>query len=151
MFCPSALLWPEKDGILLGYVISGFQIGPDLLRQISQATAVEAVFLSQGHSLASTLDDQTLRQMMRTSDRHCDTISMHRSRCSLEMSGISLRARNLTASAPVPLQLVVLKSFDAGRAVDSPDRSARLFAGFLALIVGTCLDVLAFAHRDSTA
>ena len=47
----------EKDGILLGYVISGFFIGPDLLKQISQATAVEAAFLSQGRPLASTLDE----------------------------------------------------------------------------------------------
>ncbi len=49
----------EKDGILLGYVISGFIIGPDLLKQISQATAVEAAFLSQDRLLASTLDEPT--------------------------------------------------------------------------------------------
>ncbi len=56
----------EKDGILLGYVISGFLIGPDLLKQISQVTAVEATFLSQGRSLASTLDEATVQQMAST-------------------------------------------------------------------------------------
>ena len=56
----------EKDSILLGYVISGFVIGPDLLKQISQVTAVDAVFLSQRHSLASTLDESTVRQIRST-------------------------------------------------------------------------------------
>ena len=55
----------DKDGVLLGHVISGFQIGPDVLRKISQATAVEAVFLSESRPLASTLDEDTLRAMLR--------------------------------------------------------------------------------------
>ena len=127
---------PEKDGVLLGYVINGFQIGPDLLRQISQATAVEAVFLSEGQSLASTLDDQTLREMLRVPIR-----SEHDpgTPVSLQLGNERYFAasRNLTASVPGPLQLVVLKSLEqAEKSIHQIDRLV-LIAGFLALIVGT--------------
>ena len=128
----------EEDGVLLGYVISGFQIGPELLRQISQATAVEAVFLSHGQSLASTLDDETLRQM-------------ERAPVSLEHdldAPVSIRlgneryisaTRDLTAGATAPLQLVVLKSFAPAEAsIRQIDRLV-LSAGLLALILGTLL------------
>ena len=129
---------PEKDGVLLGYVISGFQIGPDLLRQISQATAVEAVFLSQGQSLASTLDEQTLREMLKAPIPSVNDLASH---VSLQLGNDRYIAasRNLTASVPTPLQLVVLKSFDqAEKSIRQIDRLV-LSAGFLALIVGTLL------------
>lgn len=128
----------DKDGVLLGYVISGFQIGPDLLRQISQATAVEAVFLSGGQSLASTLDDETLRAMLHGPiplEHDLDTpISV-----SLGTERYIAATRNLTATAPGPLKLVVLKSFaPAERSIRQIDRLV-LSAGLLALIVGTLL------------
>ena len=129
---------PEKDGVLLGYVINGFQIGPDLLRQISQATAVEAVFLSRGQSLASTLDDQTLREMLRAS---VPTDQEPGAPVSLQLGNERYIAagRTLTASVPGPLQLVVLKSLEqAEKSIHQIDRLV-LTAGFLALIVGTLL------------
>jgi signal transduction histidine kinase len=126
----------EKDGILLGYVISGFVIGPDLLRQISQVTAVEATFLSEGHSLASTLDEATVRQMASMT-----IVEGHDLNAPVTLTLGSARfiaaMRDLTPSAPVPLQLVVMKSFDqAEQSIHHIDRLV-LFAGFLALIVGT--------------
>lgn len=128
----------EKDGVLLGYVISGFQIGPELLRQISQATAVEATFLSHGQSLASTLDDQTLRAMMRASIPLEHGLDAPASLQLGEERYISA-TRNLTASAPGPLQLVVMKSFaPAETSIRQIDRLV-LTAGFLSLIVGTLL------------
>src|SRR5215831_10966954 len=129
---------PEKAGVLLGYVISGFQIGPDLLRQISQATAVEAVFLSQGKSLASTLDEQTLGEMLRLpipTEHDLDApVSLQ-----LGTERYIAASRNLTASVPGPLQLVVLKSFErAEKSIRQIDRLV-LSAGFLALIAGTLM------------
>lgn len=127
----------EEDGVLLGYVISGFQIGPELLRQISQATAVEAVFRSQGQSLAGTLDDQMLHAMMQAVPLKNDLdvpVSVR-----LGSERYVSATRNLTASAPAPLQLVVLKSFAPAEAsIRQIDRLV-LSAGFLALIVGTLL------------
>jgi signal transduction histidine kinase len=128
----------EKDGVLLGYVINGFVIGPDLLHQISQATAVEAAFISQGRSLASTLDETTLRDLTNVSD-----IARRDSKASVSLTLGSQRfiaaTRDLTASAPVPLQLVVLKSFDqAEKTIHQIDRLV-LFAGFLTLVIGILL------------
>lgn len=130
----------EKDGILLGYVVSGFQIGPDLLHQISQATTVEAVFLSQGRSLASTLNDSTVHEL---TDHPIAAKQGSNAPVSLTLGNERFIAvvRDLTSSAPVPLRLVVLKSFDqAERSIHEIDRLV-LFAGFLALIVGTVLMV----------
>ena len=126
----------EKDGILLGYVISGFVIGPDLLRQISQVTAVEATFLSRGHSLASTLDEATVRQMTSTTIVEGHDLNAP---VTLKLGDARFIAatRDLTASAAVPLELVVMKSFDqAEQSIRQIDRLV-LFAGFLALIIGT--------------
>ena len=126
----------EKDGILLGYVITGFVIGPDLLRQISQVTTVEATFLSQGRSLASTLDESTVRQMANTT-----RVEGHDLKAPVTLTIGSARfiaaMRDLTPSAPVPLQLVVMKSLDKSeQSIRQIDRLV-LFAGFLALIIGT--------------
>jgi signal transduction histidine kinase len=130
----------EEDGVLLGYVISGFQIGPELLRQISQATAVEAVFLSDGQSLASTLDEETLRQMERTPvslEHDLDAPVSIRLGTERFISAM----RNLTAGATAPLQLVVLKSFAPAEAsIRQIDRLV-LSAGLLSLILGTLLMV----------
>ena len=126
----------EKDGILLGYVITGFVIGPDLLRQISQVTAVDATFLSQGRSLATTLDDSMVRQMANTT-----SVEGHDLNAPVTLTIGSARfiaaMRDLTPSAPVPLQLVVMKSLDQSeQSIRQIDRLV-LFAGFLALIIGT--------------
>lgn len=126
----------EKDGILLGYVITGFVIGPDLLRQISQVTAVEATFLSQGRSLASTLDESTVRQMANSTIVQGHDLNAP---VTLELGSARYIAatRDLTASSPVPLQLVVMKSFaQAEQSIRQIDRLV-LIAGFLALIIGT--------------
>lgn len=128
----------ERDGILLGYVISGFQIGPDLLRQISQATAVEAVFLTQGHSLASTLDDTTLHRMT-----GAGLLPDHDANAPISLSLGDERyiatTRSLTAIAHAPLRLVTLKSLKpAEDSIRQIDRLV-LTAGFIAMIVGTIL------------
>ena len=128
----------EKDGILLGYVISGFVIGPDLLKQISQATAVDAAFLSQGRLLASTLDEPTRRQLTRLPNAAGHDLNAPVS-LRLGNERFITATRDLSASAPVPLQLVVLKSFDqAEQSIRQIDRLV-LITGFLALIIGTVL------------
>ena len=125
----------ERSGVLLGYVVSGFEIGPDLLRQIGEATTVETAFVSGGHPLASTLDDHALKQISSwptaTPEPNVPiTINVGQER---------FVAATRDLSAPFPLQLVVLKSFDqAERSIHQIDRLV-LIAGLLALIVGTLL------------
>ena len=140
----------ERDGILLGYVISGFVIGPDLLRQISQATAVDAVFLSQGHSLASTLDestvapDGTVAAIVPVRDLNAPvTLKLGNERF--------IAATRDLASAPGSASTCRVEVFRSGRTVHPADRSARAFRRFLALIIGTLVDDLAFQGRYSAA
>lgn len=128
----------EKDGVLLGYVITGFVIGPELLHQIGQATGVDAVFLTQHRSLASTLDESTLRDL--TSSANLAQPDPN-APVSLTLGNQRFIAgiRDLSANNSVPLQLVVLKSFDqAKKSIRQIDRLV-LFAGFLSLIIGTLL------------
>jgi signal transduction histidine kinase len=123
-----------RDGVLLGYVISGFEIGPDLLRQIGEATSVETVFLSNGHTLASTLDGPVLHQI---SQLPATTSSELNAPVTINVGDERFIATTRDLSAPVPLRLVVLKSFDqAERSIHQIDRLV-LIAGLLALIVGT--------------
>ncbi|HMG88195.1 MAG TPA: ATP-binding protein [Terracidiphilus sp.] len=125
-----------QDGVLLGYVISGFEIGPDLLRQIGEATSVETAFLSNGHSLASTLDGPVLQQISQwpaTSGSEPDAP------VTIKVGDQRFIAATRDLSAPVPLRLVVLKSFEqAEKSIHQIDRLV-LIAGLLALIVGTLL------------
>ncbi|HLY42834.1 MAG TPA: ATP-binding protein [Terracidiphilus sp.] len=130
----------DRDGVLLGYVISGFAIGPEILSQISEATSVESAFLSHGGPLASTLDSGTLNQLSRSSIGTAQAVSTP---VSLQLGREHFIAvtRDLTASASVPLELVVLKSFDqAENSIRLIDRLV-LSAGVLALIFGTLLMV----------
>ena len=125
-----------RDGVLLGYVVSGFEIGPDLLRQIGEATTVETAFLSNGHSLASTLDSPVLHQI---SQWPGTSPAQPNVPVTVKVGDERFIAVTRELSAPVPLRLVVLKSFDqAERSIHQIDRLV-LIAGVLALIVGTLL------------
>ena len=125
----------ERTGVLLGYLVRGFEIGPDLLRQIGEATSVETVFLSNGQPLASTLDGHVLSQISKLPV----TRSQSNAPITINVGEERFIAVTQDLSAPVPLELVVLKSFDqAERSIRQIDRLV-LIAGFLALIVGTLL------------
>lgn len=126
----------EGNGVLLGYVVSGFEIGPDLLQQIGDATSVKTAFLSNGHSLASTLDTQVLQQISKAPLAQGSELNAP---VTIRVGDERFIATTRDLSAPVPLQLVVLKSFDqAEQSIRQIDRLV-LIAGLLALIVGTLL------------
>jgi len=125
----------EEDGTLLGYVISGFEIG-NIVEQISRATTVEATFASSGHVLASTLalsmqTELTARPLPREAATPV----------TVKLAGEQFLAvtKDLSANASAPLQLIVLKSFDeAERSIRQIDHLV-LIAGLLALVLGTIL------------
>lgn len=125
----------EEDGTLLGYVISGFEIG-NIVEQISRATTVEATFASSGHVLASTLalsmqTELTTRPLPREAATPV----------TVKLAGEQFLAvtKDLSANASAPLQLIVLKSFDeAERSIRQIDHLV-LIAGLLALVLGTIL------------
>ncbi len=130
----------EKDGILLGYVISGFAIDRDIVRQISQATAVDAAFISEGQVLASTLETSVSQELIAGSlpfapgSKAPVTVELRNERFLASMD-------DLSPGSTAPLQLVLLKSFaQAEQSIHQIDRLV-VFAGFLALIFGTALMV----------
>lgn len=133
----------EASGALLGYVISGFAIDRNMVERISQGTTVEATFLSGGRPVASTLAPAVQSQLA-----SYPLSSLHAS------PALSMKLGNerylgimtdLSSKASAPLQLVVLKSFDqAEHSIQQVDRLV-LFAGLLAMLLGTVL-MMALSH-----
>lgn len=128
----------ERIGTLLGYVISGFAIEHEVVGQVSRATAVETVFTSGGHVLASSLASPVLRELIA---RPLPVPRGPATTISLTFGNERYLAamEDLSSSASSPLQLVVLKSLNpAEQSIRQIDRLV-LIAGLLALMIGTVL------------
>lgn len=130
----------EREGTLLGYVVSGISI-ERTLREISQPTGAEAAFLSGGQIVASTLDSSAQTSLAAQSASLSGT--SHAPANVKLGSALYLYAReDLSSSSTSPLQLVVLKSFGpAERTINDINRMV-LIVGLLALLSGTALMVL---------
>ena len=128
----------EKNGTLLGYVISGFAMDRDIVGKISQATAADAAFISEGHALASTLESPVLKEL---AARPISSSHGPNAPVSLELGKERFIAavEDLSPNSTAPLQLVVLKSLDqAQQSIRQIDRLV-IIAGLFALILGTLL------------
>jgi signal transduction histidine kinase len=127
----------EENGTLLGYVISGFEIG-NMVEQISRATTVEATFASGGSAVASTLASPMQTELT----AHPLPLSGKTFRpLPVRLAGEQFLAvtEDLSPYASAPLQLIVMKSFDqAERSIRQIDH-LMLIAGLLALVLGTIL------------
>jgi signal transduction histidine kinase len=130
----------DKDGTVLGYVVSGVSIEPTV-RQISQPTDVEATFLSRGQIVASTLNAAMQASLaaqpslLSGSPRTTSTVKLGNAR-------FLAATADLSVAATSPLRLVVLKSFEpAERSINRIDRMV-LFAAFVALLSGTVLMIV---------
>jgi signal transduction histidine kinase len=128
----------RTEGTLLGYVISGFAIDHAAVENLSRATNVDAAFLRNGELLASSLDR-----------KYEKGISAVPARAVLDSSGAFTIAlggerflavsRQLSSDPAASLTLVELKSLDREeQAIRRIDRLV-LFAGLLALLLGTAL------------
>ncbi len=127
----------QTSGTLLGYVISGYAIDQDFVRQISQAAAADAMFAVGDRIIVSTLDarrqkDVDVRSAVRRATRATPIeLTLHGDR-------YLGAAENITGGSQA-LHLLVLKSFDqANRATRQINRLVAL-VGLLALISGTTL------------
>jgi signal transduction histidine kinase len=119
-------------------VVSGFAIDKDTVTKISQATTVDAAFISEGQPLASTLEPRLMREL---SGRSLATSHGPEEPVSVELGKERFVAavEDLSPTSSAPLQLVVLKSFDqAQQSIRQIDRLV-VIAGLLALILGTLL------------
>ncbi len=130
----------DRDGTLLGYVLSGVSI-ERTVRQISQPAGVEATFLSGGQVVASTLAPDVQASLARQSGA---LSSMSRAPATVELGNVQFLSatEDLSATATSSLQLVVLKSFEpAERSISRTDRMV-FVAGFLVLLSGTMLMIV---------
>lgn len=128
----------ERDGTLLGYVVSGLAIERKMVEQISQTTTVEASFASSGRVLTSTLAPAIQAKL---TSRPLPPQIGQTEPVQLMLGDEKYLAitEDLSAAASAPLQLIVLKSFDqAQRSIHQIDRLV-LIAGALALALGTAL------------
>lgn len=128
----------ERNGTLLGYVISGDAFERDMVRAISQETSVDTAFISNGRALASTLSSSVANELIArpppVSQQPSSAVSL-----SLGAERFLAASQDLSSRASAPLQLVVLKSFDpAEQSIRQIDRLV-LLAGLLALVLGTIL------------
>ena len=127
----------DRDGTLLGYVISGVSI-ERTVRQISQPTGVEATFLSGGKVVASTLSPSGQASLTAQSGLFSGTPKAP-STVNFGNTRYLSATEDLSATATSPLKLVVLRSFEpAERSINRIDRMV-LSAGLLALLSGTVL------------
>ncbi|MGA7339946.1 MAG: ATP-binding protein [Terracidiphilus sp.] len=127
----------EETGTLLGYVVSGVSI-ERTVREITQPTGAEAMFLSDGQIVAGTLDPSfqanlaTQPVLLSGTPRAPSTVKFGNAR-------FLSAAEDLSAASTSPLQLVVLKSLEpAERSINRIDRMI-LSVGLLALLSGAAL------------
>jgi signal transduction histidine kinase len=127
----------EENGTLLGYVVSGFEIG-NMVEQISRVTTVEATFASGGDAVASTLAPPVRTEL---TAHPLPSSGKTLSPLPVKLAGEQYLAvtEDLSPYASAPLQLIVMKSFDqAERSIRQIDH-LMLIAGLLALVLGTIL------------
>jgi signal transduction histidine kinase len=127
----------DRDGTLLGYVISGVSI-ERTVRLITQPTGVEATFLSNGKIVASTLSP-SLQSSFATQFSSHSVNPRTPATVSLGDTHFLAATEDLSAMASSPLQLMVLKSLEPEEQSISRINRLVLSAGLLALLCGTAL------------
>ncbi len=131
----------EKSGTLLGYVISGYEIDQNFLREIGQGAGAEATFLTSGTVVASTLSLNKLTFL------HQETALaqyMENPSVLVIIGGerYSATTQDLSARAGVPLRLVVMKSFDQAERSEREINRLVSIVSLVALLIGAALMLL---------
>ena len=138
----------ERNGTLLGLVISGYAVDRAFVNVISQAAAAQATFLADGRAVSSTLEAGRQQQLARSAaSGQLAGLAQVRMPAVVTLGGerYLATAADLSAEAAGPLQLVVLRS------LASSERAAReinrlvFLVGLAALLFGTGL-MLALAR-----
>jgi signal transduction histidine kinase len=130
----------EKEGTLLGYVISGYAIDERFLREVGRGAGAQAAFFAGNQLTVSTLP-QDRQEALRSA------ISLH------EKDGGSATAivgkerfltatQDLTSGADTSLKLVVMKSFDAADRAEQEVNRLILWVSLLAMAAGSVLMLL---------
>jgi signal transduction histidine kinase len=141
----------ERNGTLLGFVISGYAVDHAFVNVISQAAAAQATFLAGGLAVSSTLDAARQKQLVRnaTVQQLAQTAQLAQGRLPAVVSLGGERylaiAADLSDEAAGPLQLVVLRSLSASEQAARAINRLVFLVGLAALLFGTGL-MLALAR-----
>lgn len=132
------LFGSEASGTILGYVISGFAIDRATVAQLSNATSVDAAFLSGNRvlagSLTTALQSELTAHPVPAKGEQEQPVTV-----TLGNEQYLAVGQDLSSHASAPLELVELKSLDEKeRSIREIDRLV-LIAGLLALLTGTVL------------
>ena len=129
----------DKNGTLLGYVISGYAVDQRFLLEIGRGAGAEAAFVAANTIAVSTVPpakQEVLQQQVSSLGENSEEILTVGHERFLAVS------KDLTSEAAVPLRLVVMKSFDqADRAEREINRLLSL-ASLLAIAAGSLLMLL---------
>lgn len=128
----------QDNGTLLGYVVGGYLIDHELLREVGRGAGAEAIFLVDHKIAASTLPAGQEGALLRMENPPQGSPIL----LSFENQRYLAASSDLSSSADVPVHLVVLKSLVAADRAEQEIRSVVLFAGFLSIGVGSVLMLL---------
>jgi len=124
-------------GTLLGYVISGFAIDRGFLREVGRGAGADAAFFERDAVIVSTLSNEksaALRGMASSLQRDGSSgIAM------IGQERYLAASKNLNAGAGTPLQLVVMKSFDAADRAERDINRLIFWVSLLAMAAGSLL------------
>ena len=133
----------ERNGTLLGFVISGYAVNRAFLNVISQATTAQAAFLAGSLMVSSTLDAGRQRELARSSAS--ERLALTPLVIVLGGERYLATAANLSGEAANPLQLIMLRSLAASERAARQINRLVFLVGLAALLLGTAL-MLALAR-----
>ncbi len=128
----------EANGTILGYVISGFAIDRAAIARLSNATGVDAAFLSGNRVLAGSIVPR-LESDLTAHPIPAATEAERAVTVTLGNDPYLAVGRDLSSQATAPLELVELKSLVEREAAVREIDKLVLIAGLLALVIGTVL------------
>lgn len=128
----------QDHGTLLGYVIGGYLIDHELLREVGRGAGAEAVFLVDHRVAASTLPSISQSALLPVENLQQVSPVLLR----LDGQRYLAASSDLSSRAEVPVHLVVLKSLVAADHAEAQIRSVILVAGLLSIGVGSVLMLL---------
>lgn len=129
----------QTTGTLLGYVVSGYAVDSQFLREIGRGAGAEAAFVTGSQIAVTTLPgarQDALRSMISSLGHSNETIMQTGRERFLAIS------RDLTPVAGFPLRLVIMKSFDATDRAEREINRMVFLSGLLAMAAGSLLMLL---------
>ncbi|SEB98947.1 ATP-binding protein [Terriglobus roseus] len=124
------------NGTLLGYVVGGYSVDHELLREVGRGAGAEGIFLAGNRVAATTLPIDVSAGVIESASSAEDASPRA---LRLGAGRFLTVSRDLTRSANVPLHLIVLKSFDTAEQAEREISRVLLLAAVFAIAIGSVL------------